>query len=644
MSAPTTDSNPLALGGHFVLDGDSYTTKQYVSLETLLAIRHHDGQEVPVAVRDIVKQHAQKELVEQEEGVESSGTESVTEGDWKAADERRTKLIMLVEAEHPTRKLAQEVAKQFGRSVSTIYRWRTKWLSDGKIVDLVPHHPTGGRGKARIDKVAEAIQKEVIDEFYMTKQRRKPAKVMKEIKARCKRAGVRPPHINTLRRRLAAISEREKKGAREGKSAGKKYQPVRGTFPDADYPNAVWQIDHTPVDVCIVDDKCRRNIGRVWITVAIDVFSRCVVGFYLSLDKPNATSVGMCLVHAILPKQGWLAAHGIAGSWPMWGKPLRVHADNDKTFRCEMVTRAAKQHRIDLEWRPVRTPHWGGHIERLLGTFNEEIHTLPGTTFSSPEERGDYKPHEEAVLNFAELETYITNYIIGDYHVGFHSAISRPPIKRYEAGLLGDGVLVGRGMPEPERDPARLRIDFLPLKERTVQSFGVVWDDIGYYDPVLDPWIHSMDPERSGKKRKFICRRDPRDISSLWFLDPEKDIYFKIPYKNQEYPSINLWELKAIKRQLVKEGHAEVNEALIFDTYERQQALLARASQTTQAARKEEQKKKVNEKKLAAEKAQVDAALGALDLESRHERQPSAVDDWTDADVVVGFRKRTTDS
>lgn len=36
------------------------------------------------------------------------------------------------------------------------------------------------------------------------------------------------------------------------------------------------------------------------------------------------------------------------------------------------------------EWRPVAKPRYGAHIERLLGTLNEEIHGLAGTTFSNP--------------------------------------------------------------------------------------------------------------------------------------------------------------------------------------------------------------------------------------------------------------------
>ena len=334
------------------------------------------------------------------------------------------------------------------------------------------------------------------------------------------------------------------------------------------------------------------------------------MGFYLSLDKPNATSVGMALVHAILPKEGWLAAHGIDVKWPNWGKPIKVHADNDKTFRCDMVTRAAMAQKFDLEWRPVKTPHWGGHIERLLGTLNQEIHTINGTTFSNPTQRGDYKSHEEAEFTFSDSETYVTKYLCGVYHQSKHDGIGRPPIRMYESGILGDAHTLGTGLQAPIKDPMRLRLDFLPFKEVTVQAYGVTWDTITYYDPSIDHWIHARDPE-TGRKRRFTVRRDPRDLSSIWFLDPDRDVYLKIPYRRMEHPSLNLWELREVRAHLRAQGKEEVDEDLVFDTYEELQRIKNNASDETKEARKRDQKKRTYEKKKAAEAAQIGAATPA---------------------------------
>ena len=96
-----------------------------------------------------------------------------------------------------------------------------------------------------------------------------------------------------------------------------------------------------------------------------------------------------------------------------------IHLDNAKEFRGKMLKRACEEHGIDLAWRPVATPHYGGHIERLLGTLLREIHSLPGTTFSNPRERGEYDSDAKAAMTLAELEKWLATYIVEVYHSVF---------------------------------------------------------------------------------------------------------------------------------------------------------------------------------------------------------------------------------
>jgi putative transposase len=60
----------------------------------------------------------------------------------------------------------------------------------------------------------------------------------------------------------------------------------------ANHPNEVWQIDHAIVDVIVVDEQLRRPIGRPILTIAVDICTRMVTGFYLSLDPPSSVTVG----------------------------------------------------------------------------------------------------------------------------------------------------------------------------------------------------------------------------------------------------------------------------------------------------------------------------------------------------------------
>ena len=56
-------------------------------------------------------------------------------------------------------------------------------------------------------------------------------------------------------------------------------------------PLDIIQIDHTKVDVILVDEETRKPIGRPIITVAIDVFSRMIFGFYISFEGPSYFNV-----------------------------------------------------------------------------------------------------------------------------------------------------------------------------------------------------------------------------------------------------------------------------------------------------------------------------------------------------------------
>lgn len=592
----------LKLGSMVELEGQLVEIEKYLDLR-FVVVRDSKGSSRQVPISDVIKAIGAPKKSDGKEGTDSSSAEKLTPEAWTEANRIYEILKPLIENANPTRADAQAVARNLQKHVSTVYRLLNK-LNENGMAALAPVKPNGGRGKARINDIADDITCAVIREDYLTTLRPKPSSLMLTIRNRCKRAGVKAPHENTVRLRIQQLGERQKAIARVGKKALFRYSPAEGVYEGAEFPNQVWQIDHTPLDVCIVDDVYRKNIGRPWLTLVIDVFSRCVAGFYLSLEKPNAASVGLALVHAILPKEAWLASHGIDAVWPVWGKPITVHADNDKTFRCDTVKRAAAVNRIALEWRPVATPHWGAHIERLLGTLNHELQNLPGSTFSNPVQRGDYKPHEEAIYTFGEIEEHLTKLICGIYHQRKHSGIGRPPIRKLEAGFLGEGDALGTGLPEVVKDREKLRIDFLPMTLMTVQRNGVTWDNITYYDPVLDPWILANNPDNTNKRRKFILKRDPRDISQIWFLDPDKDRYFGLPYRRIEHPCITLWELNEVRSQLKARGIAEVDEDLIFKTHDDLVELKSNASQKTQAARKEAQRKKTHGSKKKAEAAQ----------------------------------------
>jgi transposase InsO family protein len=138
----------------------------------------------------------------------------------------------------------------------------------------------------------------------------------------------------------------------------------------------------------VVDERHRMPIGRPYLTVAIDVFSRCIVGLVVTLEAPSALSVGLCLANMVTDKRPWLERLAVEATWPMSGKPAEIYVDNAAEFKSEALRRGCDQHGIKIEWRPPGEPHFGGIVERVIGTLMEMVHELPGTTFSNTQQRG----------------------------------------------------------------------------------------------------------------------------------------------------------------------------------------------------------------------------------------------------------------
>src|SRR3546814_10758699 len=71
-----------------------------------------------------------------------------------------------------------------------------------------------------------------------------------------------------------------------------------------------------------------------------------------------------------------------------------------------------------------------GTVERIIGTVMQMIRDeLPGTTFSNPDQRGDYDSENKAALTLRELERWLT-LAVGTYHGSVHNGLLQPPAAR----------------------------------------------------------------------------------------------------------------------------------------------------------------------------------------------------------------------
>lgn len=525
----------------------------------------------------------------------------IPEADWAIAEQRRKWLApLMVNRTLYGTKTAELIATEAGVDRATVYRWLEAFRSTGLLSSLLPMRGRAGGGKSgrRISAKVEVIIKDVIETFHDTDQKPTIAETVQEIRRRCSNAGLQLPAINTVRLRLKQTSGRQRTLQRLGEAAAYAlHDPSKGSIPDADWPLAMVQIDHTLLPVIIVDDEHRKPINRAWITLAIDVDSRVCLGMYLTLDPPSAMSAGMCISHAILPKEDWLRNLGIPEqiTWPCWGVMGALHMDNAKEFRGDMLRAACREYDIDIHLRPVKKPRYGAHIERLMGTVTQGLKSVKGSTFSGPDEKGEYDAEGNACMTFAEIEKWLILFF-ARYHRDVHTGIGMPPLQKFREGLLGTKKKPGRGLPARRLDEETLRIHFTPYFERPVLGYGVVIDNVHYYHDVLRPWINAPHPDFPKHKRRFRFYRDPRDISQLYFFDELSGRFCAIPYRDTSHPPVSIWELRSAQRAAKARGIDPENEAMVFAILNEQRALEAEAAAKTKAARREEQRRVENAK------------------------------------------------
>lgn len=607
----------LQIGAVVLLDGQQRSlVRSFMPESKVRILKISTGEELTV-------DQSRLRIQDDHERIRRMDLAGITQEQFSEAQRKYEIIKPLVDHERCNSALIKEAADAADVSTATIYRW-LKEFRTSRVMTSMMRRSRSDAGKSRIGEVAEAIVTQIIAEYWLTTQKRSYAKVYHELKMRCRSAKVRTPSLPTLIDRIVRIEPKETAKRRHGRAAGDKLKLNEGTV-EALRPNSVIQIDHTLVDIELVDSEDRVAIGRPWITVAIDVYSRMIVGWYISFDPPGMLATGICIANAILPKARMMEALGATYEYPCVGKPRIIHLDNAREFHSKTLDRACQEYGIDIQFRKIATPRYGGHIERLLGTFATEVKALSGATFSNFIQKGEYDSPGRAVFTLAHFESWVAHLFLGVYHQRVHSALMEPPVRRYTKGVMGTEGMPFPGLLDQVPDEDRLRLDFLPMFEGTIQTYGVRIDHICYTADALRRWVGAKDPSAPTKTRKFLFRRDPRDISYIYFYDPDARFHIRIPYSDRTHPPMSLWELRAVLKFLKDQGRASVNEAEIFRAFDSMRKIETQETHSTRKAHRSKAVKRTLRRKESPQAVVLkDADLG------------SNADDFETEDVGTG--------
>jgi putative transposase len=504
----------------------------------------------------------------------SPNWESAEPAAWAVATSREAIIRPLAEGLRITREAADAAAATLGISRSLLYRLVARFRARPQTSTLLPRKRGLRLQTPLLAPPLEQLIGEAIAEVYLQPERPRISYLMTVIAARCHERGLSAPSFRTIKRRLDHIDPKTLARRRLGaRIARERFGPVQESTLSPDLPLEVVQIDHTPVDIVIVDEQSRQPIGRPWLTLAIDVASRVVLGLSVSLDAPSTVSVALVLTHAVLPKELWLADRELDVPWPVFGIPDTLHVDNGREFHSLALTRGAEEYGIRVTFRPPARPYFGGHIERLIGTVMGAVHLLPGTTFSNVAEKGDYNAEARAALTLPELERWLALEIAGVYHQSVHTALGTSPLAAWRAGLARRAAA-----PRQPTDRQTFFLDFLPGERRLVRRDGIQLFRLHYWDNVLSPW--------AGRSREpMLVKYNPRNLSRIYLRDAH-GAYWPIPYRRLGQPAISLWEHRAAMTRLQAAGHRAIDDTLIFKSVEEQRAIVDSARRTTTQQRR----------------------------------------------------------
>lgn len=413
-----------------------------------------------------------------------------------------------------------------------VRQWYRRWLVAGRdIRALIANHGKKGNRTGRyedwvMDEVSDGILETYKAAPHTTLEvalRRVNARIV----IRADREGRALPNIamhpercigkHLVTRMIASMELYDLTKARHGKPAADFLLKAVRAGPTCNYPLEEAEVDHTPLDLEVVDDK-GRNLGRPYLTTISDRRTRMVLGFTVGFTPPSWVSVMEALRHAVQPKETFLeeVSHAIGrepsfkNKWLCYGACSRLFVDNGPEFRSISMTAAAQALNIQMIDLPRGQPHFKGRIERWFRTINDDlIHNAPGTTKSNIKAKGKYNSRKEACLTLEQVNWLITKWIVDVYHVRRNRMTQETPLDRWTREI--------RDVGERPPPPADLLVAMTgKVIQRKLGPNGIFYKDLRWNDDAFSALRNRVNDDAYD----YTIRIDPLDLSFAYVLDP----------------------------------------------------------------------------------------------------------------------------
>ena len=325
------------------------------------------------------------------------------------------------------------------------------------------------------------------------------------------------------------------------------------------------ELDHTRLDVIVLDDKTLLPLGRPWLALAIDAFSRCILGFSFGFEPPVAPQRLHSVCAALTPKTTLMASIEAAlNGWDCFGLMETLVLDQAMENHAEFIDQMALRLGIEVLYCPRKTPWFKARIERVLGTLSHNLcHKLAGTTFANILERGDYDAAAKAVYTVSSLRTALVLWIVDQYHVRWHRSLQMAPRGSWNSNI------------KPEDIPMATDLQALTVSMRAPVTKPLTHKGIDIHNMLYNSDDLTALRRKHGAELSVLVYPSPSDLGSIVVEYPPTSTRYEVPCLSKDYAAgLTLWQHKAIRRFAREQHLGVVSQEQLLEAKRRLEAYL----------------------------------------------------------------------
>lgn len=456
--------------------------------------------------------------------------------------------------------VASQINDDSPPSAKTLSRWVKREQTLGRDFG---EKTRSGNVALRYDPLVEQLILEAIQKIYLTKQRRSAKDVEAYLIGRLIEAGIADandaslsiPSIRTVQRRIQKVDPYVVMRARQGEHAAQRYVTSAGRTLRSYTALTIVQIDTHVLDVIVVDEVTGEPIGRPYLICIIDIATRMVVGYYVSLFPPSATTTLAALKYMLIH----------------YGIPAQIVPDNGVELKNTPVSRVCSVLFITIVRAQVRDPNGKAHIESFFRTLTYALtQKIPGTTFSNPMQRGNYNSNENSCFTLEQVRSFIHEWIHNVYHKSIHRTTGRAPELAWKDEI--------KTVAPNKLSEAEVEVLLRQPHKRTIHNGTVVFEHLIYSSHALAVFEGEV----------VTVMVDELDLSFVYVQHPENgDVNIRADSTDPAYTSgLTMYEHREslkIKSEMSKKDVEEIGKySLQYARY----LLLERINEGTKIARK----------------------------------------------------------